>query len=327
MEHVIALDATMGIIPREDVDARFPDVPVVLSDEVDDALTDARIVFVTANRFWDDAYFELLGEGDWVTTIGAGYDAFPIEAFEGRGITFTNSRGLNAPQVAEHAVAMALATTRNLRSYHEQQREHSWEIQPQGMTHLDEKPCAILGLGHIGEEVAIRAKGLGMSVHGVKRDVAYDGVADAVSPPSDLESALRDAFLCVIALPHTPDTEGMVGERELGWLDEDAIVVNVGRGPVVETEAVVSALEAGRSARPAWTSPIPSPSPRTIRSGAATMCSLPHTAPARRTAIPPSISSTSRNSSRAGSRTRSWTTALSEATRPSRRRRPGAPRR
>jgi D-2-hydroxyacid dehydrogenase (NADP+) len=85
-----------------------------------------------------------------------------------------------------------------------------------------------------------------MTVHGVKRTIeAYDGAADAVYRSDSLHEALDGARLCVLAVPLTPATEGLVGRDELETLADDAIVVNVARGPVLENDSLIAALDNG----------------------------------------------------------------------------------
>lgn len=223
-----------------ELDIRRPEEPI----EALEPLT-VPVAFVCTNRSWEDTYLDELPADSWVTTIGVGYERFPIEAFTEHDIAFTNNPGINAEQVAEHAFGMALAFTRQLLSYRDNQRAHEWGHWPD-MTDFAGEDCCIVGLGEIGEAVAERATAFGMSVRGVKRTVdGYDGNADAVFPPDQLRNALRGAQLVVIAVPLTDQTRGMIGERELVATSDDAVIINVSRGPVLETEGLLKALSAG----------------------------------------------------------------------------------
>jgi len=225
---------------RPDLDVRVPDDPAA-------ALTgaDGPVAFVTANRAWTDAYLDGLGAGDWVSTIGVGHEEFPTEAFAERGVPFTNNPGISAPQIAEHVFGMAFAFTRRLLGYRENQRDREWERR-RGMTDLAGDVCCVVGLGGIGEAVAARAAAFGMTVRGVKRHPTdHEGTADAVYAPDDLGTALADARLVVLAVPLTDATRGMVGAAELARTAADAILVNVARGPVLDRDALLAALEEG----------------------------------------------------------------------------------
>lgn len=242
MEHVIAIDATMHIIPVDGVRDAFPSVRVKQFDP-EERLEEPQVL-ITANRWWDDAYLDALEDGDWVITLGAGYDRFPLDRFAEAGIQFSTSRGVNAAQVADHGMAMVLSVMRNLPTYYAQQQKATWDIDHRGMTHGDGTVCTILGLGHIGEELAIRTRAFGMDVRGVKRDVdAYDGVVNALFPPEQLGDALDGADILFVVVPHTEETEEMVSTPAFERLDDDAIVVNIGRGPVVDTGALHTALD------------------------------------------------------------------------------------
>lgn len=242
----IVVDPNLATVPPDEVRKAFPDRDIRSPDDIVAALseTDGPTVLVSSNAIWTDAYLDGLSSGDWVTTIGVGYTNFPLQAFSEAGVVFTNCPGISAEQVAEHVFATALSFTRQLWSYRRQQAAHVWQKQRGGMTDLSNDVCCILGLGGIGEAVAERATAFGMSVRGVRRTIEeYDGSADAVYRPEDLTDALSGARLLVIAVPLTEDTRGVIDRTQLDALSDDAIVVNVARGPVLVTEALRSALD------------------------------------------------------------------------------------
>lgn len=225
---------------RRDLDVRTPDDPLAAL-----ASRDGPVAFVTANRAWTDEYLDVLEAGDWVTTIGVGYENFPTDALASRGVAFTNNPGISAPQIAEHVFGMAFAFTRRLLAARDRQRNCDWE-RPRGLTDISGDTCCVVGLGAIGEAVAVRASAFGMTVRGVKRDVAEHGeTADAVFPPADLGTALDGARLVVLALPLTEATRKLVGGAELARTAEGSIVVNVGRGPTLDQRALLDALDDG----------------------------------------------------------------------------------
>ena len=194
---------------------------------------------------WEDEYLDGLTGGDWVSTGGVGYDAYPLDAFEERGIVLTNTPGIHQTQIAEHVFATALSFTRGLWRFRAQQEAHEWR-QRSDLTDFAGDACCVVGLGNIGEAVARRAGAFGMTVRGVKRSVeGYDGPVDEVYPSDGLRDALDRARLVVMSLPLTDETRGTVGVDELAATTEDAILVNVGRGPTLRTDAVVAALEEG----------------------------------------------------------------------------------
>ena len=212
-------------------------------DELVERLAGAD-VFVCSNKAWDDGYLAGLAEGDWVQTIGAGYDAYPVGRFEELGIHLTNAPGIHGPAAAEHTFALALAFTRDLRTYLRQQRAREWDRHTGA--ELADRRLTVLGLGAIGEAIAERGRAFGMEVRGVKRDPStYDGCLSpgAVFAAESLPDLLPDTNLLVVIVPLTESTRGLVDAEVLAALPDSAVLVNIARGPVVDTDDLLAALD------------------------------------------------------------------------------------
>lgn len=185
-------------------------------------------------------------EAGWVHCARAGYEAFDTGTYEERGIPLTNSTGIHGESVGELAIGYLLSLARLLHVYRDHQVAGEW-YEPEyerPFTVADERVC-VVGLGTIGAAVARRADALGMDVVGVRRrDEPVEGVS-RVYRPGELHAAIGDARFVVLATPLTPETEGLVSDPEFAAMREDAYVVNVGRGPVVDEAALVRALESG----------------------------------------------------------------------------------
>ena len=165
------------------------------------------------------------------------------------GVVLTSARGLYADEVADHAMALVLGVSRGLRDAVEAysaRRWGRWKL----MT-LSGRRALVLGWGSLGREIGRRLQAFGVTVSGVRRG-SPDGCAAnelegvIVHGPGTWRDQLRDTHVLVIALPLTAETQGCVGAAELEALPEDAIVVNVGRGAVVDQDALFSALRSGR---------------------------------------------------------------------------------
>jgi len=233
---------------REDLTVLSADTAGAGIDDPDDLvdLVGRADVFICSNKTWDDAYLSRLSEGDWVQTIGAGYDAYPVDRFAERGIRLTNAPGIHGPAAGEHAFALALAFSRDLRTYFRQQRAREWDRHTGA--ELADRRLTVLGLGAIGEAIAERGRAFGMEVRGVKRDPStYDGClpADAVFADESLPNLLPDTDLLVVVVPLTPATWGLVDAEVLAALPDDAILINIARGPVVDTDDLLAALDRG----------------------------------------------------------------------------------
>jgi len=156
----------------------------------------------------------------------------------------------NALAVAEMAVGLLLAATKGIIPADRALRAHDWtpRYRQQRPVLLQGRTALILGYGAIGREVARLCRALGMKVMATRRNTmsAAAGVADQVHPPGALHTLLPSATALIICLPLTPDTGGLIGEKELALLPPQAILVNVGRGRIVDEGALYQALKTGR---------------------------------------------------------------------------------
>lgn len=205
-------------------------------DGVVAALQDGAEILITFH--WTDRF--LTPGLRWVQAVSAGMDQIPLEALRARNVRLSSARGAHAPAVAEHAISLLLAVVRGLGPSMRDVADRRWSLRP--AFEVGGRTLGILGLGSIGEEVARRAVGLGMRVIGTKRQPEmYSGVAERVFGSDETLSVFRESDAVVIALPHLAETTKLVGPAELealrgGWL------VNVGRGSVVDEEALIDAL-------------------------------------------------------------------------------------
>ena len=176
-----------------------------------------------------------------VQTLTAGYeDVLPLLP---DGVTLCNAAGLHDTSTAELAVALALASGRHLDAFARNQVAGRWEHRP-GRSLADQR-VLIVGYGHIG--AAVEARLQGFEVASITR-LARRGRTGPppVHPFEDLPALLPEADVVFITAPHTPQTEGMFGARELSLLPDGALLVNVARGKLVDTEALLAELSKGR---------------------------------------------------------------------------------
>jgi len=154
----------------------------------------------------------------------------------------------NSAPTAEMAVALLLAAAKWVVPYDREFRQHHWGPLPgsgQGCVMLAGKTALILGYGRVGQGVAKACRGLGMHVVGVRRTPAPTDPEDVYGSDA-LPKLLPHAAALVICLPHTHETSGLLGERELTLLPQHAVLVNVARGEIVAEEALYHALKARR---------------------------------------------------------------------------------
>lgn len=188
----------------------------------------------------DDAFFE----APWIHGIRAGIDEFPTDRYAETDTKLTNSPGIHGTTIGETVMGMMLTFARRLHRYRDNQHDSEWSVEPYdaAFTLAGETVC-VIGLGTLGEGVALRADALGMDVVGVRRrPKPVPGVRE-VFLPGDLPDAIADARFVVLCVPLTDDTEEMIGTEELAAMREDAYLINVARGAVVDTNALIDSLE------------------------------------------------------------------------------------
>jgi len=159
------------------------------------------------------------------------------------GVQLCNAAGVHDASTAEMALALALASGRHVDVYARQQSTGTWKSR--FGTSLADKHVLIVGYGRIGE--AIEARLSGFEVASVTRLArrARDGEPQ-VRAIEDLHAVLPQAEVVFVIAPHTPQTEGLIGAAELALLPDDALLVNVARGKLVDTEALLAETSSGR---------------------------------------------------------------------------------
>ncbi|WP_137283996.1 D-2-hydroxyacid dehydrogenase [Halorussus salinisoli] len=222
---------------RDELSDLGPAVAVVGDDELGDC--DALVTFAHSDAFLD-------ADLHWIHSIQAGYDRFPLDDFEKQGVVLTNSTGIHDTSVGEFAVGLMLSFARRLHTYVRAQDDHEWShpAWDEPFT-LDGERLCVVGLGTLGRGIAERADALGMEVVGVRRSGDPTPHTETVYTPDRLHGAVADAKFVALAVPLTDETEGLVGTEELSAMREDAYLVNVARGPVVEQDELVAALRSG----------------------------------------------------------------------------------
>ena len=177
-----------------------------------------------------------------IQTLTAGIENYLPHVPE--GVVLCNAAGVHDTSTAELAVALALASGRHLDHYARNQPSGIWESLRLGISLADQR-VLIIGYGHIGAAIERRLSGFEVaSVTRVARRPRTEPVP--VHAIDDLPELLPDADVAFLVAPHTPQTEGMIGGRELASLPDGAVLVNVARGKLVDTEALLAETSTGR---------------------------------------------------------------------------------
>jgi len=180
---------------------------------------------------------------DLFACVFAGTGHLPIEAFEARDVAVTNASGVHGPNIAEQVLGSLLYFARRFHVAERQKEANVWQSYP--TVELQGSTVAVVGLGALGEAVVDRLDPFGVETVGVRYSPEKGGPTDEVVGFDD-EQGLHDAFAradyVVIACPLTDATRGLVDADAFASMAPDTVLVNVGRGPVVDTDALVSQL-------------------------------------------------------------------------------------
>ncbi|MFD9623236.1 D-2-hydroxyacid dehydrogenase [Streptomyces virginiae] len=178
----------------------------------------------------------------WVHTRAVGVDPRLLAITADRGITLTNGRGGHGQAVAEYAMAVILAHLKRLPELHRAQQARCWTEPAPRLAELQGKTVGILGTGDLGSCTARLLRPFGVRTIGIRRQQLAAPDMDELCTPRDLSDVLPRLDVLVIAAPSTPQTRHMIGARELAQLRPSALLVNIGRGAVVDEAALVGAL-------------------------------------------------------------------------------------
>jgi D-2-hydroxyacid dehydrogenase (NADP+) len=184
----------------------------------------------------------------WVHAAGAGVESYDLGELAAHGIVLTNSSGVSAPNMAEHVLGMMIALARRFPRLMRVQAQREWrdEATHREIGELLDQTVLVVGIGEVGRAVAQRAAAFGMRVHGLRRrDASAPAGFAKVFATSELYEALAEADHVVITLPDTPQSRGMFDAGALAAMKPGAVIYNVGRGPVIDSAALIAALESG----------------------------------------------------------------------------------
>ncbi len=202
-----------------------------------------------------------------IARYGIGVDTIDLEAATKAGIIVTNNPSYCIEEVAEHTMALLLSAARKIAFYDRQVRAGKWAVPPgKPMYRLSGSTLGLVGFGHIARQVAVRAAAFGMKV--VYADpFVKEGQFKEPGTKMELDAMLAAADFVSLHPPLTPETRKMINDQAFGRMKPNAVLINCARGPVVDTDALVRALDAKKIAGCALdtTDPEPLPDPHPLR--------------------------------------------------------------
>jgi glyoxylate reductase len=241
-------EAGLGLLEDFDVTVLAERPPT--RDELLEAVRGASGVLSTATEKMDGEVMDAAGVGlKVVANMAVGYDNIDICAATNRGVVVTNTPGVLDETTADVAFMLMLAAARRLGEGERLLRAGEWEWWgPKQLRGIDVwgKKLGVVGLGRIGRAVARRGRGFGMEILYHNRSRKEDAEKELGARYMGLDDLLHESDFVSIHTPLTDATRHLIGERELGLMQDTAVLVNTSRGPVVDEAALAEALEGGR---------------------------------------------------------------------------------
>ncbi len=217
--------------------------------ELAELIGDAVAVIAGVDSFTKEV-FERAPQLRVVSRFGVGVDNVDLAAATEHKVVVTITPGANAVAVAELTILLMLALARHLPVHDRWVRAGEWK-RGTGME-LMGATLGLVGLGSIGQEVAVRARAFGMRVLATRRHPTHSDIADEVWPPERLPDLLRVSDVVSLHLPLTPETYHMIGAKEMALMKPTAFLVNTARGGLVDEQALYEALRERRLAGAAF---------------------------------------------------------------------------
>ncbi|WP_373488828.1 D-2-hydroxyacid dehydrogenase [Blastomonas sp.] len=242
--------AVISGLVRPLLESRLPasiDVAWIMSaDEALREVTDADIAWVDMHDKQAMRNIMLAGERlQWVSTIYAGLDHFPVDELRARGTRVTNGVGVNTIAVAEYALLGMLSIAKGYADVVRAADRREWLYASPGHEELYESRALIIGYGAIGAAVGARLKAFGVEVTGVARTARPD---DGILGADAWQAQIGDYDWVVLATPATAETTALIDAALLAAMKPTAVLVNVARGSCIDQDALVDALRSKRIA-------------------------------------------------------------------------------
>lgn len=213
----------------------------------DEAISKVAQAEVYLAGHWSDELWQSAPRLRWVQSWGAGVEWLLTPGFVASPVVLTNAQGIYATPIAEHVIALTLCFSRGLNHLIRNQVKRQWRHSR--VTELGGSTLGIVGLGGIGTEVARRARCLGMRVIATRRRPERSSeFADEVRGPDELPWLLGESDYVALCAALTPGTRHLIGAPELAMMRPSAYLINIGRGGLVDEEALATAVESGRIA-------------------------------------------------------------------------------
>jgi phosphoglycerate dehydrogenase-like enzyme len=231
---------------QEQLIDKYPEVEFRFRKDIKEAeeeLPEAEIL-VTLGEDLTEEHIYQAEKLSWIMVISAGMDEMPFQAIAEKNILVTNARGIHAVPMAEYTIHMMLHSARQTTVVQEQERRKEWDRSPV-MMELHGKTIVIVGAGAIGSEIARLANAFHMKTIGINRSGRMVEPFDETASIDNLYKELPKADFVVSVLPKMASTDRLFSTRTFSAMKKSAVFINIGRGNVVDEEAVLRSLNRG----------------------------------------------------------------------------------
>jgi phosphoglycerate dehydrogenase-like enzyme len=207
-------------------------------------LSQIEILFTYGKEIKVEAFKEMTNL-KWIQLSSTGFDHLPKEYIQVRGIIVTTSKGAHAEPIAEYAFSTMLYFSRKIDRFLELQKNRKWD-RLDFPTELAGSTLVILGMGYIGKEIARKAHAFDIHTVGINRSGAPSEFFNETYSIDQLEQILPKADYLILTLPLTSETYHLIGQKRLQLLKPTSVVINIGRGELLDEAAAIEVLKANK---------------------------------------------------------------------------------
>ncbi len=235
-----------------DLEDRLPNLDLVFAERQDmlKLVVDCDAIVPVSYGSQARELFRAAKKLRWVHSYSAGVEnVVHIPELQKSDIVLTNAKIIQGPEIADHAFSLLLFHTRNLKQFNRAMAD-GWMGRAATRLPIIElrgKTMLVVGLGGIGTQIAQRASAFGMRVLAVDpKDMPFTRNVEYVGKPDELSDLLPRADVVISSVPHTSESEGMFGKKQFALMKDGVYFINISRGKVVQTDALVAALKSGK---------------------------------------------------------------------------------
>jgi D-3-phosphoglycerate dehydrogenase len=244
---VLITDHTHDILEKglRDLGMVIDYLPEIPRDEVKKVIKDYTGIVINTRMYMDKEMMDLGADLKFIARLGSGLEIIDLDYARAKGIHVVNSPGGNCNAVGEHALGMLLALANNLVASDREVRSRIWEREKNRGWEIDGRTVGVIGFGHTGSHFARKLRGFDVRILAYdkyKKDYANDW---PMVSESSLDEVIEGSDIISLHVPLTEDTKHLVSKTFLGQCKKGCVLINTSRGQVVDTLALVEALERG----------------------------------------------------------------------------------